>query len=270
MPCTPFRTPDGKVVGIVCTRGVRRAKCFYCRAEHERLCDAEVGLGKTCDRKLCRGHAKTIGERDLCPEHDTAKRRGGEEATPRLRFYTGNVNMHRGDPDALDITIMTGGPEGRPFAPSMGIFAPARRAIKRAEELRAEAIALRFENPMAAEMATDEAARIEDESWSFYRRAFLAEMLVSSGRDVPAGWESDVRAARARGVVSHVEAWRAELQRERRVYECYCKGEKDNERPVRCHRTLVAAILKKMGAVDLGELAAPEKNPNQLSLLEKV
>lgn len=181
----------------------------------------------------------------------------------RLHFYTGNVNAHRSDPDALDITIMTGGPEGRPFAPSMGIFAPARRAIGRVKELRAEAIALQFENPMAAEMAADEAARIEDESWTFYRRAFLAEMLVSSGRDVPTGWESDARAARARGVVSHVEAWRAELQRERRVYLCYCASRE------RCHRGLVASILVKMGATDLGELAAPEKNQNQLSLLGK-
>ncbi len=266
MPCHPFRSPDGKVTGIVCTLGERRAKCFYCRAEHERLCDAEITSGKTCDRKLCRAHAKTIGERDLCPDHDTAKHRGGEEKLARLRFFTGNVNQHRDDPDALDITIMTCGPEGRPFAPSMGIFVPARRAIERAKELRLEAEAVSERLSTATRLRT-EADQIEASMWVMYRRGFLAEMLVSSGRDVPADWKSDVQAARARGAVSHVEAWQAELQRERRVYLCFCAG-KEDERPERCHRTLVAAILVKMGATDMGELASPAKNPNQLSLLD--
>ncbi len=273
MTCIPIRDGD-RTVGFICVRGrPRAAPCFYCRASHQRLCDAVVAPGKTCDRKLCLQHAHAVGpDRDLCPDHDTAAHRDGREEqaveqAPKLRFFTGNVNLHRQDPDALDITIMTGGPAGRPFAPSLGIFEPARREIERVEKLRLEAIAAGLSEPATAARLETEAAELEQKSWAWYRRAFLAEMLVSSEHAVPPGWEPDVREAKSRGVVPHVEAWTTELRRERRVFLCYCKGKKEDERPVRCHRALVAQIFLKMGATDGGELPRVPRNPNQLSLL---
>lgn len=251
------RVSIGGVTAIVCTsRARKRAKCFYCKEPHTRL----------CDRKLCDNHARPRGEgRDLCPDHDTAdhsKDAAKEASVVKLAFYTGNVNAHRHDPDALDITIMTGGPKGRPFAPSMGIFVPARRALERVRELRLEAEALRGTSLSAMVTTLAEAERIETGTWAMFRRQYLAEMLVSSGRAAPEGWESEVSAAVARGTVPHIEAWTAELSRKRRVYTCFCKTRE------RCHRSLLASILAKMGADDLGELQ-PIKDDRQLSLIPK-
>jgi hypothetical protein len=109
-----------------------------------------------------------------------------------------------------------------------------------------------------------EAERIEAAAWLVYRRAYLAEMVVSSGRDVPQGWERDVIAAKSRGVVPHVEAWQAELVRERRVYTCFCTA----DRRERCHAGLLAQVMQRLGATYLGEFDPPTKtNKAQLSLI---
>lgn len=101
------------------------------------------------------------------------------------------------------------------------------------------------------------AAETRRTAWGTYRRAFLAEMIVSSGSPVPRGWERDVDDARARGVECHLDAWRKLMARERVVLLCYC--------PTRefCHRSLLAQILTKKGAVDGGELG---DDPNQKTL----
>ncbi len=267
MTCHPFQLPNG-VSGFICTRGrgSRPAKCFYCRAPHSRLCDAPIAPGKTCDRKLCEQHAHSIGANlDMCPDHvaKTNTPANTNDDKPRLKFWTGNINKHRKDPGALDITIMTGGAEGRPFAPSMAIFKPAKAARDEAERLHLEAESFRHSD--LAKMAALEAAanQVEQAAWVIYKRAFLAEMLVSSGRDVPPGWERDVIAAKSRGVVLHADAWAAELARERRAYLCYCASEERE----RCHAGLIASVLVRLGATYNGELAPPQRNPNQLSLI---
>lgn len=56
MPCIPFKSDDGKIVGIVCTRGQRRKACCVCGKPSSKLCDFELtgkAAGRTCDRPLC-------------------------------------------------------------------------------------------------------------------------------------------------------------------------------------------------------------------------
>ena len=261
MTCTRVELAAG-ITAIVCHRGPRSrpAKCFYCKTPHIRLCDHPIAPGKTCSRKLCQEHATSTGaDLDLCVDHATPPKAAPTRLAGHLQFWTGCIHQHRKDPDALDITIMTGGPSGRPFAPSMGIFVPARRALEQVERLRLEAEACRASD--LAQWATLEAdaARIERETWGWYRRAYCAEMCVSSGRDAPAGWERDVREAKLRGTVPHIEAWTAELAHTRRVYLCFCKDR------TRCHGGQLALIMVKLGAEYMGELAATP--PQQLALI---
>ncbi len=272
MPCIPF--DDGKGArGFICTRGARRAApCFYCRNPHERLCDHPVGaLGETCDRKLCRIHAHRVGkDADRCPDHVEAK-----EAPPvrtSLVVCTGNVHRHRGDDDALDVTIMSGGPEGRPFAPSLELFRRAKSELKASEARALDGDALLLEGcnklgdedptwadlRAAAKALHDEAAAMRAKTWGGYRRDYLAEMLVSSNRPPPDGWADAVRDARRRGVVAHPEAWSKLLRRPRVVLLCF--------EPTRefCHRGILAGVLVRMGASDGGEL--PPAPIHQLGL----
>jgi hypothetical protein len=266
MPCIPFTSDDGKTSGFICTRGRQpRAKCFYCSKPHDRLCDAKVSDKRTCDRKLCTQHARRVApERDLCPDHDTREHRG-ESVEPKaarapLQLFTGNCNRHRKDPDAFDVTIMTGGPDGRPFAPSTEIFQAVQKARAQVTILEGTAAIEESTQPETARARREKAERIRKESWAIYRRAFLAEMLVSSDRDVPEDWKVDVTTARARGVVARPEAWTKLLSRRRVVLLCYCDGRD------LCHRGLLVQVLAKMGAEDRGELPVPEKNPGQAKL----
>lgn len=65
---------DGKIVGIVCSRGKRRQRCAWCtHTVGEFQCDWKMGEGKTCDKHLCAAHAQEVGEnKHLCPEHQKA------------------------------------------------------------------------------------------------------------------------------------------------------------------------------------------------------
>lgn len=74
MACESISFPGGGE-GFVCTTGRRRraARCDFCRAEHQFLCDAEVAHGRTCDAKLCADHATVVGkDRHLCAPHARA------------------------------------------------------------------------------------------------------------------------------------------------------------------------------------------------------
>ncbi len=77
MPCDPMKASDGRVIGIVCSRGNK--SCCNCGAPAPLLCDGVVGgeyqLGlvkmrsRTCDAPICRKCATHVGiDRDLCPE----------------------------------------------------------------------------------------------------------------------------------------------------------------------------------------------------------
>ena len=77
MPCNPLRDKDDRVVGFVCTRGQKVPACSEpgCTWRSERLCDYPLRgekAGQTCDRPLCRRHARRVGpDRDYCPPHAT-------------------------------------------------------------------------------------------------------------------------------------------------------------------------------------------------------
>jgi hypothetical protein len=46
-------------------------RCSFCkRAEGDRLCDFDIGDGKTCDARVCGRCAKRVGPNlDHCPNH---------------------------------------------------------------------------------------------------------------------------------------------------------------------------------------------------------
>lgn len=55
-------------LGFICGSGVE--PCRFCGIVADKLCDAPVGNGKTCDIALCEKCATNIGpETDLCPTH---------------------------------------------------------------------------------------------------------------------------------------------------------------------------------------------------------
>jgi hypothetical protein len=65
------------VVGnaIVCSRE-RRKGCASCGRPSTKLCDFDIGGGKTCDRAMCDQHAKRVGpNRDYCSQHQLVEAR---------------------------------------------------------------------------------------------------------------------------------------------------------------------------------------------------
>ena len=131
-----------------------------------------------------------------------------------LTVYTARVSY--GGADRLDVTRKSAGPDGIVFAPSWAILGPALKAREVAEWL------------LKASLWEREAAeRIEREAWEAYVPAYLAEMRES--------WRANRH------------AWRALLSRESVTLVCYCAD------PARCHRTLLAGILAKLGSNDAGE-----------------
>jgi hypothetical protein len=74
MACEHFTLPNG-ARGIACgPRLPRRASsCSHpgCLEPHTKLCDWPVAGGKTCDKRLCDGHAVSGGpDLDYCPGHE--------------------------------------------------------------------------------------------------------------------------------------------------------------------------------------------------------
>jgi len=135
-----------------------------------------------------------------------------------LHVHTARVSY--GGPDRLDITRKSGSRLGLVFAPSWGILRPAldhRRAIERVDD---------------AALTIAQSAYLRDHvtepMWRLYAAAFTSEMRESYRQNR--------------------RAWDELLGRERAVLCCYCTE------PSRCHRRLVAGILKTLGAKDEGEL----------------
>jgi hypothetical protein len=126
------------------------------------------------------------------------------------------------DPDVFDISRMTGGVEGAPFAPSWEILRPALDERKKAR--------------MTAMSALSEPV------WGRYRNLYRLEMRDSYGR-------------------LHRAAWDKLLARERVVLCCYCAlprepPDSDGSKPreLQCHRILCAGYLVALGAKYMGEL----------------
>ena len=72
MPCDFFRSPDGKMVGVICSRGRHEVKrCAYCGKPATILCDYPLPSGKTCDRPMCNKCRTKIGpDLDVCRVHN--------------------------------------------------------------------------------------------------------------------------------------------------------------------------------------------------------
>jgi uncharacterized protein YeaO (DUF488 family) len=131
-----------------------------------------------------------------------------------LTVHTARVSYDGAD--RLDVTRKSAGPDGIVFAPSWAILGPALKAREVAEWLL-----------KASLWEREAAARIEREAWEAYVPAYLAEMRES--------WRANRH------------AWHALLARESVTLVCYCTD------PERCHRTLLAGILAKLGATVAGE-----------------
>lgn len=136
-----------------------------------------------------------------------------------LIVHTSRISSR--DPDRFDITRKSGGPLGTPFAPSWEILTPALAAMKRADRIARGG----YEGPKQAE-------QIRATAWTRYAVEYRREMLRSH--------------------CEHAPAWRDLLARERVVLCCYCVEQPLI--PLRCHRTLLAGYLGKMGAEVRGEL----------------
>lgn len=144
-----------------------------------------------------------------------------------LIVYTARISTR--DPDRFDITRKSGGDLGLPFAPSWTILGPALEARRKSERL-GQGPWNEDADGADAEQAHDDAREILDAAWALYVPAYLAEMRISYRRLRP--------------------AWSALLARPRVVLVCYCTD------AARCHRTLLAGILGKLGADVRGELPA--------------
>ena len=70
MPCMVVDIP-GHGRAHVCVRGGRSKRCSFCSTGYvEKLCDFDVGKGRTCDAGMCAKCATNVGEdRDFCPKH---------------------------------------------------------------------------------------------------------------------------------------------------------------------------------------------------------
>lgn len=148
-----------------------------------------------------------------------------------LRVHTARVSY--GGADRLDITRKSAPPEGIAFAPSWAILRPALDMMALARTMRAAAEHAGEARPDDAVLAescvemTRAAEHIVHATWALYVEAYTAEMRESYRTQRP--------------------AWTALLARESVTLVCYCTD------PARCHRTLLAGIFAKLGAVNEGE-----------------
>lgn len=68
MKCTMLKVNGSDV--IVCGSRWRHLSCVVCKAPAPRLCDWNVGNGKTCDAPICAEHSyQPAPDKDLCPRH---------------------------------------------------------------------------------------------------------------------------------------------------------------------------------------------------------
>lgn len=71
MPCIPWSDDDGMHGWMCGEMFADTGTCADCHEVADFLCDYPVGDGKTCDRKMCPDHAKTIGiNMHYCAAHD--------------------------------------------------------------------------------------------------------------------------------------------------------------------------------------------------------
>ncbi len=139
-----------------------------------------------------------------------------------LTVHTARVSY--GGADRLDVSRKSAGPDGVAFAPSWAILRPALDLMQNASATLSFA---KLDPPKASADEVKFAAIVQHSAWALYSAAYAAEMRES------------YRTQRA--------AWDALLARESVTLVCYCTD------PARCHRTLLAGILAKLGATVAGE-----------------
>ena len=161
---------------------------------------------------------------------DAACSFGWTPALPPLRVWTARASW-RGE-GRLDITRKSG-TAGLFLAPSWAILRPALDVRVQAMARRSVAVeeAKRGDHP-AAQALFDESIRVEVEAWARYVPLYVAEMRVSYR--------------------ANVEAWKELLARREVTLCCYCAAWPGSAE-LHCHRRLLAALLVKCGAVDMGE-----------------
>lgn len=149
-----------------------------------------------------------------------------------LEVWTARVSSR--DPDRFDVTRKSGVGDGLAFAPSWAILAPALGEMRKATRLREIADQLSgVEREVHRNGTIQSAMDIERRAWAAYVHAYTDEMRAS------------YRVRRS--------AWEKLLARPRVVLVCYCVDS------ARCHRTVLAGILGKLGADVRGELPATRK-----------
>lgn len=73
MPCRPFTSEDGSIVGIACSRR-KNTRCHVCGKPMTALCDATRKDGRPCDNPMCDEHKHTVGpDVDVCEYHNSPK-----------------------------------------------------------------------------------------------------------------------------------------------------------------------------------------------------
>lgn len=74
MPCIPFVSSNGQVVGIMCYRNKSSQKCHVCGKPSIALCDATRKDGKMCNAPMCEEHRHRVAEdTDVCHYHNKPK-----------------------------------------------------------------------------------------------------------------------------------------------------------------------------------------------------
>lgn len=144
-----------------------------------------------------------------------------------LQVWTARITY--AGPDALDVTratahnvglVMNRDVPGAIFAPSWSIVNRIQREFEMADRERAYGRAQRADHIVQA-------------SWIAYARKYTVEMRLSYKQ--------------------HRTGWDALLKRETVTLCCFCVEQ------AYCHRTLLAAILGKLGAQIMGERSAEEQ-----------
>lgn len=159
------------------------------------------------------------------------------QARTSLVVHTARLFAYEGL-GALNITRMSGGPAGEPFAPSWGILRPALAEFSRARQMRSRHGTQSL--PVSRDWWGD-AVEVERRAWATYVPLYIAEQEQSFDDFRP--------------------AWEGLLGREFVVLQCYCAD------PQHCHRTLLARdILARLGADYRGEIAPASKPARQGSL----
>ena len=70
MRCEAVKLKGG--TAFVCG-SARKPHCQFCSRPATKLCDYPLGPGRTCDAKICAGHALHFHpDADICPNHQRA------------------------------------------------------------------------------------------------------------------------------------------------------------------------------------------------------